>query len=244
MAREKGLVRGGRNRRFRVKAAQIVYALAEAAAEGYINGIFHHRVLPSYPADRAATSIPPGRSCSMSTAGKVLVVLVLLVAPIWILMASTVAQLNKNAGEQLEKLKKQVATLESDVSANKKSVVTLKDQIVLEQEAMNRQLAATRAHQADLQKARSEWIEIVSREKYQVAAMQEAAKRAEATRDLRAAEKVQENAAKQVVEAEVQQLMLEHAQLTEQLDKLRGEFKATVDQNRKLMARLKAKKPS
>ena len=40
----------------------------------------------------------------MSTAGKVLVVLVLLVAPVWIVMVSTVAQLNKNAGEQVAKL--------------------------------------------------------------------------------------------------------------------------------------------
>ena len=180
----------------------------------------------------------------MSTAGKVLVVLVLLVAPVWIVMVSTVAQLNKNAGEQLESLKKQVATLESDVSTMTRNVVNLKDQIAHEQEAMNQQLAVTRAHQADLQKARSEWIEIASRDKYQVAAMQEAAKRAEATRDLRAAEKVQETEAKQAVEAEVEKLQQEHAELTEQLDKLRGEFKATVDENRKLMARLKAKKPS
>jgi chromosome segregation ATPase len=180
----------------------------------------------------------------MSTAGKVLVVLVLLVAPVWIVMVSTVAQLNKNAGAQLAGLEKNVATLESDVASMTKNIVSLKDQIALEQQAMNQQLVATRAHQADLQKARSEWIEIASREAYQVAAMQEAAKRAEATRDLRAAEKVQETAAKQAAEAEVEKLQQEHAQLTEQLDKLRGDFKATVDENRKLMARLKAKKAS
>jgi chromosome segregation ATPase len=180
----------------------------------------------------------------MSTAGKVLVVLVLLVAPIWILMASTVAQLNMNAGASLAALKTKVATLENDFSTMTRDVVKLKDQIAHEQEAMSQQLAVTRAHQADLQKARSEWIEIASRDNYQVAAMQEAAKRAEATRDLRAAEKVQETAAMQAAEAEVEKLQQDHAQLTEQLDKLRGDFKATVDENRKLMARLKAKKPS
>ncbi len=180
----------------------------------------------------------------MSTAGKVLVVLVLLVAPVWIVMVSTVAELNKNAGAQLAGLEKNVETLETEVATLKKNVVSLKDQIALEQEAMNQQLAATRAQQSDLQHARSEWIEIASRERFQVAAMQEAAKRAEATRDLRAAEKVQETAAKQAAEAEVEKLQQEHAQLTEQLDKLRGEFKATLDGNRKLMARLKARKPS
>jgi len=180
----------------------------------------------------------------MSTAGKVLVVLVLLVAPVWIVMVSTVAQLNMNAGASLAALKTQVATLENDVSTMTRDVVKLKDQIAHEQEAMSQQLAVTRAHQADLQKARSEWIEIASRDNYQVAAMQEAAKRAVATRDLRAAERVQETEAKKAAEDEVEKLQQEHAQLTEQLDKLRGEFKATVDENRKLMARLKAKKPS
>jgi chromosome segregation ATPase len=180
----------------------------------------------------------------MSTAGKVLVVLVLLVAPVWIVMVSTVAQLNKNAGAALAGLEKTVANLETEVATMTKNVVSLKDQISLEQEAMNQQLAASRARQAGLQKLRSEWSEISSREANQVAAMQEAAKRAEATRDLRAAERVQEAAAKQAAEAEVEKLQQEHAQLTEQLDKLRGEFKATVDENRKLMARLKAQKPS
>ena len=177
----------------------------------------------------------------MSTAGKVLVVLVLLVAPVWIVMVSAVAELNKNAGKQLEDLKKQVATLENDLSTMKRDIVKLKDGIALEQEAMNLKLAATRARQADLQKARSDGREMASREKNQVADMQHAAKRAEATRELRAAEKKQETAAKGVVEAEVEKLKQEHAQLTEQLDKLRDEFKTTVDENRKLMARLKAK---
>jgi chromosome segregation ATPase len=180
----------------------------------------------------------------MSTAGKVLVVLVLLVAPVWIVMVSTVAQLNMNAGAGLAALKTKVATLENDVATMTRDIVKLKDQIAHEQEAMSQQLAVTRARQADLQKARSEWIEIAARDNYQVAAMQEAAKRAVATRELRAAEKVQETEAKQAAEAEVEKLQQEHAQLTEQLDKLRGEFKATADDNRKLMARLKAKKPS
>ena len=180
----------------------------------------------------------------MSTPGKVLVVLVLLIVPVWIVMVSTVAQLNKNAGEDLAKLNTTVSNLENDVASMQKKVVELKDQIALEQEAMNQHLAVIRSHQSDLQKARSEWIANAAGEKYRVAGMEEAAKRAAATRDLRAAEKEQETAAKAAVEAEVEQLKQEHAQLTEQLDKLRGDFKATVDSNRKLLDRLKAKKSS
>jgi hypothetical protein len=180
----------------------------------------------------------------MSTPGKVLVVLTLLVVPAWIVMLSAVAQLNKNAGQQVEDLKKQVQNLENDVVATRKAVVRLKDDISLEQEAMTNQLAVLRSHVADLHKARSEWIEIATRGGFDVASMQEAAKRATTTRDLRVAEKMQEDTALHAAEAEVQKLMQEHAQLSQQLDSLRGNFKAALTTNRKLLDQLKAKKPS
>jgi myosin protein heavy chain len=180
----------------------------------------------------------------MSTAGKVLVVLVLLVVPIWVVLVSTVAQLNKNAGEQVATLEKSVENLKTELATLRKNMVGLKDQIALEQDAMTQQVTLLRSQQSDLQKARSEWVENVSRARYEVAGMQETAKEAEATRDRRAAEKMQEIAAKQAVEAEVQRLKQEHAQLSEQLDKLRGDFKTTVDTNRKLVDQIKAKKQS
>ena len=63
---------------------------------------------------------------------------------------------------------------------------------------------------------------------------------AEATRDLRAAEKAAEIQAKADAEAEVEKLKQEHAALVEQLGKLRDDFKSTVDANRKAVARLKS----
>jgi hypothetical protein len=180
----------------------------------------------------------------MPTPGKVLVVLVLVMVPVWIILASAVAQLNMNAGAQVATLKKNVENLEAELATLKKNVAGLKDQISLEQETMNQQLVVARSRQVDLQKARSQWIENVTRSRYQVAGVQEEAKRAEATRDLRAAEKMQEIAAKQAVEAEVELLKQEHAQLSDQLEKLRSAFKTTVDANRKLLDRLKAKKSS
>jgi hypothetical protein len=180
----------------------------------------------------------------MSTPGKVLVVLVLLLAPVWIIMISAVAQLNKNAGEQVESLKKNVNALENQVSAAEKEIVGLRDKIALEQEAMADHLAMIRAHKSDLEKSRSEWIENVTRYRFDLASRQETAKRAEATRDLRLAEKMQETEAKKATEAEVEQLKQEHAQLVEQLDKLRSDFKATLESNQKGVERLKGKKAS
>jgi chromosome segregation ATPase len=177
----------------------------------------------------------------MPTPGKVLVVLVMLLAPVWVILVSAVAQLNMSGGEQVGKLKQQVESLEKQVSDARRQVVALKDQITLAQVAMDEDLAVIRARQADLQKARSETIEMATRAKLQVASTQEAAKQAEATRDLRTTEKMQEIAAKEAAEKEVEALKQAHAESVEQLDKLRSEFKATIDSNRKLVERLKSK---
>jgi len=180
----------------------------------------------------------------MSTAAKVLAVLVLLVVPVWIILMSAVAELNKSGGAQVASLKKDVERLDGEVAKLQKDVVDLKDQITLEQGAMADQLSAIRAHQADLQKARSETIEIATRVKNQLASTQDAVKRAEATRNLRTTEKTQEIEAKAKAEAEVEKLKQVHAGLVEQLDKLRDDFKSTVDANRKLVGRLKAARSS
>jgi len=110
--------------------------------------------------------------------------------------------------------------------------------------AMAEQLAMLRAHHADLQKSRSETMEIAARAKLQVASVQEQAKLAEAARDVRAAEKTRVIEAKAAAEAEVEKLKQEHAQLVDQLEKLRHDFKATVDANRKLVDRIRAKRAS
>jgi hypothetical protein len=178
----------------------------------------------------------------MSTPGKVLVVLVLLVVPVWIVLVSAVAQLNKNAGEQVAKLQASVANLENELTTLKKTVAGLKDQISLEQHTMSEQVSLLRSQQSNLQKMRSEWIENATRANYEVGGMKETAKRAEANRDLRSTERMQEIAAMQAAEAEVEKLKQEHARLSEQLEKLQNDFKRTVDANRKLLNALKAKR--
>jgi DNA repair exonuclease SbcCD ATPase subunit len=179
----------------------------------------------------------------MSTPGKVLVVLVLLLTPVWIILISAVAQLNKNAGAQVKSLKEEVASLEKSVAGTKEDIVRLKDDIELEQLAMATELAAIRGHQANLQKARSEILEIKSRVQYQLASTQEAVKDATTTKDLRIAEKNAEKEALQTTQTEVEKLQQEHAQLVEELGKLRNEFKSTVDSNRQFLARFQAARP-
>jgi hypothetical protein len=180
----------------------------------------------------------------MSTAGKVLVVLVMLVAAVWIVLASAVTEWNKSGTEQVAKLKEQVEGNERQLAEVTRKVALLKADIALEQRAMAEQLAVTRALQADLQKARSETIEIASRVKLQVASSQETARQAAATKDYRIKEKTQENEARLAAEGEVERLKQEHARLVDQLNQLQDKFKATVESNRKLLGRLKATRAS
>src|SRR5262249_13164823 len=104
----------------------------------------------------------------MSTPGKVLVVLVLLLNPVWVILVSAVAQLYKNAGAQVKSLKDEVASLEKSVADTKQQIVGLKDDIEREQLAMATELAAIRGHQADLQRTRTEIFEIRSRVQFQL----------------------------------------------------------------------------
>jgi len=128
----------------------------------------------------------------MSTAGKVLVVLVMLVVPIWVTLVSAVAETNKTWGEQVQKLEGQVKKLQEDVKAARQDLVATKDQISRDQVAMAERIAMLRSRKVDVEKRLSETIEIATRLKLRLKATQDEIKQAEATRDLRAAEKTAE----------------------------------------------------
>jgi chromosome segregation ATPase len=174
----------------------------------------------------------------MSTAGKVLIVLILLVLPIWIVMFSAVAELNKNGTQAVQDLKEKVVKLEEDVARNEHEIFTLKDQISLEQRAMGEQITVLRSRQSDAEKARAELTEIQKRVKYQLAGIETALKNAQTTRDVRDAEK--KTVTKEIAdtEDEVKKLQEEHAELTAQLERLRSEFKETLESNRAMADRL------
>jgi len=180
----------------------------------------------------------------MSTAGKVLVVLVMLVVPIWVTLVSAVAETNKTWGEQVQKLEGQVKKLQEDVKAARQDLVATKDQISRDQVAMAERIAMLRSRKVDVEKRLSETIEIATRLKLRLKATQDEIKQAEATRDLRAAEKTAEIAAKAAAEAEVEQLKQEHVTLVGELKQLRDQFKSTVDSNRKIVKRLQAARSS
>ncbi len=88
----------------------------------------------------------------MSTAGKVLTVLILMVVPIWILLVAAVADLNTNGTQAVKRLQEQVARLETQVVANEKKILDLQDQIAFEQAAMDRDRTVIRTQLAEVER--------------------------------------------------------------------------------------------
>ena len=79
----------------------------------------------------------------MSTAGKVLSVLILLSSLVWMILTAGVTQLNRNGNEALKKLTERVNQLQADPNITHQ-VVTAKDAITVLQERMDMELAVLR----------------------------------------------------------------------------------------------------
>lgn len=92
----------------------------------------------------------------MSTAGKVLAVLVLLTSLIWMVLASGVAQLNANGNRRLNELTVQIEKLQDNLKQAQSDVVSLRDQTSSLQEQSDRDLVVLRSRQSDIEKSRSQ----------------------------------------------------------------------------------------
>ncbi|MHC5542181.1 hypothetical protein ACYOEI_28500 [Singulisphaera rosea] len=174
----------------------------------------------------------------MSTAGKVLVVLVLLVLPIWIILVASVANLNTEWTMALKKLEGNIKTLEKQVADNEAMSHGLKDQIALAQSTAETNHVVIRSKLAEIERARAETTQIKTAVDVQLDTLKAALASAESTREHRKTEAQEEEKAKGAALADVERLKGETNQLMDQLSKLREEFKSTLDANRKLVERL------
>lgn len=174
----------------------------------------------------------------MSTAGKVLSILVTLVAFLWILLASSVTQLNRNGTQALEALKKQVAKLETDVVATNRAFVELTDQTQLQQRNTQTALTVLQAKQAGVEAKRAEHLEIASRVRLQVADVDSMLKSATTHSEQRLAEKDAETKALADTQAAVETLKGQNTELLTRLTSLREKFVSTLKENKSLIERL------
>jgi hypothetical protein len=171
----------------------------------------------------------------MSTAGKVLSVLVMLVAAVWLLLSAAVTQLNRNGARAVLDLQKQVAQLETDFQKARADLRGLKDATTLEQAQTQSQLNLLLQKQADAEKVRSQVKEILTRVQLQVQDVEANVERSQTLSSERTAEREAETKAKAEAEAEVEKLKGENAELLEKLTGLREKFKATWELNRSLV---------
>ncbi len=167
----------------------------------------------------------------MSTAGKVLVVAILLASLVWMLLTAGVDQLNRNRSQALIVLTEKVAKLQDDVKTTQDEVVRVKDQTHVLQEKMDRELAVINARQNDVQRLASNVSEILSRVGYELATVQQTVQNADQNRTERAAEVVADQKALDAARNEVKSLKATDEELRARLALLREEFKKTLKHN-------------
>jgi chromosome segregation ATPase len=163
----------------------------------------------------------------MSTAGKVLVVLIMLSSLVWMLLTAGVDQLNRNGNQALIMLTERVAKLQDEVKNTQEEVVRAKDQLHVFQEQMDRELAVLNARQNDVQRLASNVSENLSWIHYELVTIQQTAQNAKQDKTERAKEVVDEQKALDAARAEFRELKAKDGQLRQRLASLREEFKKT-----------------
>ncbi len=163
----------------------------------------------------------------MSTAGKVLSIVVALFTIVWMILAAGVAQLNTNANTTLHELEAQVEKLSVDVEAAKTDVVHLLDETGSVQEKVDRGLMVLRSRANDLEKARSQMIEMLTRAQYQIAILEQTVKDSQDTLANRNEELESEKKALADARSEVKTLIAQTSAMMTELGSLREKFQTT-----------------
>jgi len=166
----------------------------------------------------------------MSTAGKVLSVLILLSSLVWMILTAGVTQLNRNGNEALKKLTERVNQLQADPNITHQ-VVTAKDAIIVLQERMDMEVAVLRSRLNDAQRLSSNVSEVLSRVKYEQEIVEKIGQDAELAKSERTTEKELEQKALEAARNEVKELKVKDAELRTRLRQLRDQFAATYGRN-------------
>ena len=177
----------------------------------------------------------------MSTTGKVLSVLAVLLALVWTVLTSAVAELNRNGTKAFEDLQGKYSKIAEDLKVAEHDFQTFQDKINEEQIETDNDLAVLRGQQAELEKARSQVLEITSRLNLDLELLAVTIKQATVDRDFRATEKVAEIKAKADAEAEVEKLKSENADSLARLTELREKFKSALEANKSMVEKLESK---
>ncbi|QEH35614.1 hypothetical protein OJF2_41670 [Aquisphaera giovannonii] len=173
----------------------------------------------------------------MSTAGKVLIVLIVLGIIGWALLAAGVDELNRNNNNALVELEKKVEQLQKDVKDAQVRISRVKDATTVMQEKIDRDVATLHARYTDVQRASSKIRDELARVQYERSVVQEHVEGAEKSRTERTSEVAAETKNLADKRAEVEGLKAKDAELVKQLEDLREQFKKTLAANAQALTR-------
>ncbi|MGE3818019.1 MAG: hypothetical protein AB7I30_01155 [Isosphaeraceae bacterium] len=175
----------------------------------------------------------------MSTAGKVLSVLSMLLAAVWVLLAAGVTQVNRSGGEAVKKLTEDVAKLEEEIAASKRQLAVLVDETYQQRLKTQSELTVLQVQQAEVEKARAQVLDNASHLRHQFESLTRTIAAARDGGELRMAEREAETKAKAEAEALVEQLKATNAELRAELDGLSERFRSSLTENQALVERLR-----
>jgi chromosome segregation ATPase len=167
----------------------------------------------------------------MSTAGKVLAVLVMLMSLVWMILSAGVSQLNTNGNKKLHDLAEQVEKLQDDVEKAQDDIVALKSSASSVQEQLDHEVTVLHARQTGHEKDRSQIRESLARWQYELATVQETIDRAKSALQHRIEEHQTGEQVLAKSKSDVKELMDRSGELMTQLTALRNEFQSTYHSN-------------
>ncbi len=177
----------------------------------------------------------------MSTAGKVLIVLVMLMSFVWIVLAAGVSRVNTNASARLHEVTEQAEKLQGEVKAAQEEIASLLNQASQAQEQIDRQYSVLRAKQSDLERARSQTSQSLSAVKYELEIVEGTGKGAQTDLEHRTTEFQEESKRLEKDRADVQELMAACAKQREDLASLRKDFESKYHANIEMLGKVASK---
>jgi chromosome segregation ATPase len=173
----------------------------------------------------------------MSTAGKILTVLVMLTLLGWIILAAGVGQYNTNGNTKLHELSQQVGKLEVDLQQTQDEILSQRLLTDTIQEDMDRNATLLRARQVELENASSQISDTLSSVRYQVATLQETIKGAETALQHRNTEHKALTGELTKMRTDVKDLIAECTRLRDRLASLRKDFQNTYHSNIEMVSK-------
>lgn len=175
----------------------------------------------------------------MSTAGKVLVGVVVLALIGWIVLFSLVYELNTNWGKEMDRLTAQVQKLEQDTKAQAITLENTLAELSHEQVQRDTDVEVLRGLLSHAEKLATQNLEATERVRFQVAGLEAAQKDAAEQVKNRVAEKAKTQADLATAEEAVKTLQGQVQGQLDQLSTLRDSFLQTMEENRKMIDQMR-----